>query len=106
MSRSRDVVELIAQTLADRADDVTVAEREGKDTTHIELSTAGRDLGRPLVLWLASGKHAPFNAGGIAVGIRQSRANQGRRCFGWHQASHMPTKGGGVAVGIRQPLTD
>ena len=46
MSRSRDVVELIAQTLADRADDVTVAEREGKDTTHIELSTAGHDLGR------------------------------------------------------------
>lgn len=46
MSRSRDVVELIAQTLADRADDVTVAEREGRDATHIELSTAGHDLGR------------------------------------------------------------
>ena len=46
MSRSRDVVEVIAQTLADRADDVTVTEREGKDVTHIELSTAGHDLGR------------------------------------------------------------
>ena len=46
MSRSRDVVEVIAQTLADRANDVTVTEREGKDVTHIELSTAGQDLGR------------------------------------------------------------
>ena len=46
MSRSRDVVEVIAQTLADREDNVTVAEREGRDTTHIELSTTGHDLGR------------------------------------------------------------
>ena len=46
MSRSRDVVEVIAQTLADRADNVTVAERDGGDVTHIELSTAGHDLGR------------------------------------------------------------
>lgn len=46
MSRSRDVVEVIAQGLADRAGNVTVAEREGSDVTHIELSTAGHDLGR------------------------------------------------------------
>jgi len=46
MSRSRDVVEVIAQTLADRAEDVSATEREGVEVIHIELSTRGRDLGR------------------------------------------------------------
>ena len=46
MSRPRDVVEVIARALADRAEDISVTEREGGDTTHVELSTAGRDLGR------------------------------------------------------------
>ena len=46
MSRARDVVEVVARTLADRADDVSVTEREGREGTHIELSTSGHDLGR------------------------------------------------------------
>ncbi len=46
MSRARDVVEVVARALADRADDVSVTEREGREVTHIELSTAGHDLGR------------------------------------------------------------
>jgi len=46
MSRSRDIVEVIARELADRADDISVTEREGQGTTHVELSTAGEDLGR------------------------------------------------------------
>ena len=46
MSRARDVVEVVARELADRAEDVAVTEREGQDTTRVELSTAGRDLGR------------------------------------------------------------
>ena len=46
MSRSRDVVEVIARALADRADDVSVTVREGREATDIELSTTGHDLGR------------------------------------------------------------
>ena len=46
MSRARDVVEVVARSLADRADDVSVTEREDGEELHIELSTAGRDLGR------------------------------------------------------------
>ena len=46
MSRPRDVVEVIARALADRADDMSVTEREGPQDTHVELSTAGHDLGR------------------------------------------------------------
>ena len=46
MSRSRDVVEVIALALADREDDVTVSEGEERDVNHIELSTVGHDLGR------------------------------------------------------------
>ena len=46
MSRSRDVVEVIARTLADQADDVSVNERDGAEVTKIELSSAGNDLGR------------------------------------------------------------
>lgn len=46
MSRARAVVEVIARVLADCADDVSVTEREGRDATRIEVSTAGRDLGR------------------------------------------------------------
>ena len=43
MSRARDVVEVIARELADRAEDISVTERDGQETTHVELSTAGRD---------------------------------------------------------------
>ncbi|MCY4506971.1 MAG: KH domain-containing protein, partial [Acidobacteria bacterium] len=46
MSRSRDVVEVIARELADRAEDISVTERDDRDTTYVELSTAGEDLGR------------------------------------------------------------
>ena len=46
MSRARDVVEVVARSLADRGDNVSVTEREGRDVTHIELSTTGQDLGR------------------------------------------------------------
>lgn len=46
MSRARDVVEVVARALADRADDVSVTEQEERGELHIELSTVGRDLGR------------------------------------------------------------
>ncbi len=46
MSRARDVVEVVGRALADRADDVSVTEREDGWELHIELSTAGHDLGR------------------------------------------------------------
>ena len=46
MSRARDVVEVVARELADRAEDVSVTERDAQDTTYVELSTAGQDLGR------------------------------------------------------------
>jgi predicted RNA-binding protein YlqC (UPF0109 family) len=46
MSHARDVVEVVARGLADRADDVAVTERDGRESTHIELSTTGHDLGR------------------------------------------------------------
>lgn len=46
MSRPRDVVEVIAWALADRAEDVSVTEREGREVIHIDLSTTGHDLGR------------------------------------------------------------
>jgi predicted RNA-binding protein YlqC (UPF0109 family) len=46
VSRSRDVVEVLARALADRADDVSVTEREDGEVLHVELSTAGHDLGR------------------------------------------------------------
>ena len=46
MSRARDVVEVVARGLADRADDVAVTEREGREATHIDLSTSGHDMGR------------------------------------------------------------
>ena len=36
MSRSRDVVEVIARELADRAADISVAEREERDTIYVE----------------------------------------------------------------------
>ena len=46
MSRARDVVEVVARALADRADAVSVTAREAREVTHIELSTTGHDLGR------------------------------------------------------------
>ena len=46
MSRSRDVVEVVARTLADRPQAVRVSEREHKGQTLIELFMAPGDLGR------------------------------------------------------------
>jgi predicted RNA-binding protein YlqC (UPF0109 family) len=46
VSRSRDVVEVVARALADRPDGVRVAEREHKGQTLIELHMAPGDLGR------------------------------------------------------------
>jgi|TARA_B100001964_G_scaffold189995_1_gene211864 hypothetical protein len=46
VSRARDIVEVVGRALADRSDDVSVSEREGREATHIELSSTGRDLGR------------------------------------------------------------
>ena len=37
---------MIARGLADRSDNISVTEREGREVTHIELSTTGQDLGR------------------------------------------------------------
>ena len=46
MSRSRDVVEVVARTLADRPQAVRVSEREHIGQTLIELFMAPGDLGR------------------------------------------------------------
>ena len=46
MSRARDVVEVVARTLADHPDAVRVTEREHKGQTLVELFMAPGDLGR------------------------------------------------------------
>jgi predicted RNA-binding protein YlqC (UPF0109 family) len=46
VSRARDVVEVIARTLADKPGAVRVTEREGRGQTFVELSMAPGDLGR------------------------------------------------------------
>ena len=46
MSRARDVVEVIARTLAGRPDDVVVTEDERRGQTVIELTMAPGELGR------------------------------------------------------------
>ena len=46
MSRSRDVVEVVARALADRPDAVRVVEREQSGQTLVELFMAPGDLGR------------------------------------------------------------
>jgi predicted RNA-binding protein YlqC (UPF0109 family) len=46
VSRCRDVVEVIARTLADRPDAVRVTERQHKGQTLVELFMAPGDLGR------------------------------------------------------------
>lgn len=46
MSRSRDVVEVVARALADRPDAVRVSEREHRGQTLVELFMAPGDLGR------------------------------------------------------------
>ena len=46
MSRARDVVEVIAKTLAARPDDVEVTEYERRDQTVVELTMAPGELGR------------------------------------------------------------
>ena len=46
MSRARDVVEVVARTLADRPDAVRVTERVHRGQTLVELFMAQGDLGR------------------------------------------------------------
>ena len=46
MSRARDLVEVVARTLADRPDAVRVTEREHRGQTLVELFMAQGDLGR------------------------------------------------------------
>jgi uncharacterized protein len=46
VSRARDVVEVVARTLADHPDAVRVTEREHRGQTVIELFMAPGDLGR------------------------------------------------------------
>ena len=46
MSRVRDVVEVVARTLADHPDAVRVTERSHKGQTLVELFMAPGDLGR------------------------------------------------------------
>ena len=46
MSRARDVVEVVAKTLADHPDAVRVTERQHKGQTLVELFMAPGDLGR------------------------------------------------------------
>ena len=46
MSRARDVVEVIARTLADKPDGVRVTEQAQRGQTLIELFMAPGDLGR------------------------------------------------------------
>ncbi len=46
MSRSRDVVEVIARALVDHPDQVKVTEAERHGYTRVELTTAPSDLGR------------------------------------------------------------
>jgi predicted RNA-binding protein YlqC (UPF0109 family) len=46
VSRARDVVEVVARTLADKPNAVRVTEREARGQTFVELSMAPGDLGR------------------------------------------------------------
>ena len=46
MSRSRDVVEVVAKVLADQPDAVRVTERQHRGQTLVELFMAPGDLGR------------------------------------------------------------
>jgi uncharacterized protein len=46
VSRAREVVEVVARTLADKPDAVTVTERDARGQTFVELTMAPGDLGR------------------------------------------------------------
>ena len=46
MSRSRDVVEIVARALVDQPELVLVSESEGRDGWFIEVSAAAGDLGK------------------------------------------------------------
>jgi len=46
VSRARDVVDVVARTLADRPDAVRVTEREARGQRLVELTMAPGDLGR------------------------------------------------------------
>jgi predicted RNA-binding protein YlqC (UPF0109 family) len=46
VSRAREVVEVVARTLADKPDAVRVTERDARGQTFVELMMAPGDLGR------------------------------------------------------------
>lgn len=46
MSRTRDLVEVVARALADERDSVVVKEKERSDGTRVEVSVAAGDLGK------------------------------------------------------------
>jgi uncharacterized protein len=46
MSKARDVVEVVARTLADKPNAVRVTERDARGQTFVELLMAPGDLGR------------------------------------------------------------
>ena len=46
MSKARDLVEVVARTLADKPNAVRVTERDARGQTFVELSMAPGDLGR------------------------------------------------------------
>jgi predicted RNA-binding protein YlqC (UPF0109 family) len=46
VSRARDVVEVVARALADRPDDVVVAERDRRGQSVVELTMPPGELGR------------------------------------------------------------
>jgi predicted RNA-binding protein YlqC (UPF0109 family) len=46
VSRAREVVEVVARTLADKPDAVRVTERDKRGQTFVELTMAPGDLGR------------------------------------------------------------
>ena len=46
MSKVRDLVEYVAQSLADKPEDVSVSEIEGETSIMLELRVASEDMGR------------------------------------------------------------
>jgi len=46
MSKVRDLVEFVAQSLADKPEDVSVSEIEGETSIMLELRVASEDMGR------------------------------------------------------------
>ncbi len=46
MSRTREVVQVVAKALVDQPDMVEVTENDGRDGAHVEVRTAQDDLGK------------------------------------------------------------